>query len=88
MVWWCREVGKDGTITVSDGKTMEHELEVVEGMQMDRGCPSGSFQACEGHGIGADVGLSRDFGLISRLREALKRYISPYFITNVKAWAV
>lgn len=43
------KVGKDGTITVSDGKTMDHELEVVEGMQLDRG------------------------------------YISPYFITNVKA---
>jgi len=43
------QVGKDGTITVSDGKTMDHELEVVEGMSLDRG------------------------------------YISPYFITNVKA---
>ncbi|CAE7234724.1 CPN60-2 [Symbiodinium natans] len=46
------KVGKDGTITVSDGKTMDHELEVVEGMQLDRG------------------------------------YISPYFITNVKAQKV
>mmetsp|Transcript_13378 Transcript_13378/g.11412 ORF Transcript_13378/g.11412 Transcript_13378/m.11412 type:complete len:87 (+) Transcript_13378:213-473(+) len=27
------KVGKDGTITVSDGKTMDHQLEVVEGMQ-------------------------------------------------------
>eukprot|EP00440_Ansanella_granifera_P035642 gb/GFBE01038664.1/.p1 GENE.gb/GFBE01038664.1/~~gb/GFBE01038664.1/.p1 ORF type:complete len:574 (+),score=233.29 gb/GFBE01038664.1/:1-1722(+) len=46
------KVGKDGTITVSDGKTMDHELEVVEGMSLDRG------------------------------------YISPYFITNVKAQKV
>jgi len=46
------KVGKDGTITVSDGKTMEHELEVVEGMSLERG------------------------------------YISPYFITNVKAQKV
>merc|ERR1719356_114205 len=31
------KVGKDGTITVQDGKTLSHELEVVEGMRLDRG---------------------------------------------------
>merc|ERR1719361_210632 len=36
-------VGKDGTITVSEGKTMEHELEVVEGMKFDRGFISPHF---------------------------------------------
>merc|ERR1719181_2642951 len=46
------KVGKDGTITVQDGKTLEHELEIVEGMKLDRG------------------------------------YISPYFVTNVKAQKV
>merc|ERR1719156_124297 len=36
-------VGKDGTVTVSDGKTLEHELEVVEGMKFDRGYISAQF---------------------------------------------
>lgn len=31
------KVGKDGVITVEDSKTMENALEVVEGMQFDRG---------------------------------------------------
>lgn len=30
-------VGKDGTITVQEGKTLEHEIEIVEGMRFDRG---------------------------------------------------
>jgi chaperonin GroEL len=37
------KVGKDGTITVQDGKTMEHELEIVEGMSLDRGYISPYF---------------------------------------------
>merc|ERR1719171_360843 len=37
------QVGKDGTITVADGKTLEHELEVVEGMSLDRGYISPYF---------------------------------------------
>merc|ERR1719453_1272073 len=37
------KVGKDGTITVSDGKTMNHELELVEGMKLDRGYVSPYF---------------------------------------------
>ena len=31
------KVGKEGVITVQDGKTLEDELEVVEGMKFDRG---------------------------------------------------
>ena len=31
------KVGKEGVITVEDGKSLESELEVVEGMQFDRG---------------------------------------------------
>lgn len=31
------EVGKDGVITVEEGKTFKNELKIVEGMQFDRG---------------------------------------------------
>merc|ERR1719343_130874 len=37
------KVGKDGTITVAEGKTLDHELEVVEGMKFDRGYISPYF---------------------------------------------
>ena len=33
------KVGKEGVITVEDGKSLNNELEVVEGMQFDRGHP-------------------------------------------------
>ena len=36
-------MGKEGVITVHDGKTLEDELEVVEGMKFDRGYISPYF---------------------------------------------
>jgi chaperonin GroEL len=37
------KVGKEGVITVEDGKSLENELDVVEGMQFDRGFISPYF---------------------------------------------
>lgn len=47
------KVGQTGTITVADGRTLNHEIEIVEGMQFDRGYISPYFvtnpktQKCE-----------------------------------------
>eukprot|EP00820_Chromera_velia_P026164 Cvel_34780.t1-p1 / transcript=Cvel_34780.t1 / gene=Cvel_34780 / organism=Chromera_velia_CCMP2878 / gene_product=Chaperonin CPN60, mitochondrial, putative / transcript_product=Chaperonin CPN60, mitochondrial, putative / location=Cvel_scaffold6087:17-829(-) / protein_length=271 / sequence_SO=supercontig / SO=protein_coding / is_pseudo=false len=37
------KVGREGTITVTEGKTLEHQLEVVEGLKFDRGFVSPYF---------------------------------------------
>ena len=38
-----KKVGKDGVITVKDGKTLNDELEIIEGLKFDRGYISPYF---------------------------------------------
>ena len=49
-----KRVGKDGVITVRDGKTMSDELEVIEGLKFDRGFISPYF-------VNSSKGVTQNF---------------------------
>lgn len=43
-------MGKTGAITVEEGKTLKHEIEVVEGLKIDRGMLSPYFATNQKNG--------------------------------------
>ena len=46
------QVGKDGVITVEDGKTADTTLDLVEGMESDPGYSPALRHGCGAHGSG------------------------------------
>jgi chaperonin GroEL len=67
-------VGKDGVITVEDGKGLQDELEVVEGMQFDRGYLSPYFI---NNADKQEVGLDEPFILITEKKVTNIRDLLP-----------
>ena len=62
------KVGKDGVITIEESRGMETELEVVEGMQFDRGYLS-QYMVTDSEKMVAD--LENPYMLISNIQEIL-----------------
>src|SRR5581483_2167492 len=69
-----KKVGKDGVITVEESKTLETQLEVVEGMQFDRGYLSPYFVTDPER---MEVVLENPFILIHEKRISAMRDLLP-----------
>src|SRR5213595_1791202 len=69
-----KKVGKDGVITVEEGKTIETALEVVEGMQFDRGYLSPYFVTDQEN---MTVELENPYILLSEKRISSMRELLP-----------
>ena len=76
------KVGKEGVITVEDGKSLENELDVVEGMQFDRGYLSPYFINDAEKQIAA---LDNPFVLLFDKKISNIRYLLPVLEQVAKA---
>merc|ERR1739844_296212 len=69
-----KRVGRDGVITVKDGKTLHDEMDVIEGMKFDRGFISPYFINSS---IGAKVEYNDAFVLFSEKKISSIQSIIP-----------
>merc|ERR1712048_510674 len=76
------KVGNEGVITVQDGKTLENELEVVEGMKFDRGYISPYFIT---HGKTQEVELDNPMILLVEKKVSNIQQILPLLENVVKS---